>query len=359
MEKTEIIDSASASIRTGEELDTAKLDRFMKEAVPGLKGELILKQFPAGHSNLTYLLEYGEKEFVLRRPPFGRKAKSAHDMGREYRVLTALKPVFPYCPQTYAYTEDLEIMGCPFYVMERVKGLIIHSELPPGVSYTPEQGRKLLENLADVHIALHNVDYKAVGLEDFGNPTGYVKRQVDGWIDRFRQAKTEDVPDAEDIMKWLVENMPPDSGRASVIHNDYRLDNSVVDADNPLKIIAVLDWEMATIGDPLMDIGNSLTFRMQADDPEEMQGTDILPPGVRLTQSRKEMVDYYSRKSSFSFDSVNYYYCFGLFRLAAIIQQIYYRFYHGQTRDERFAPMSEAVAMLFQKAVRAIEQPEF
>ena len=359
MEKTEMIDSAAASIRTGEELDTARLDRFLRESIPRLEGELILKQFPAGHSNLTYLIRYGQREFVLRRPPFGRKAKSAHDMGREYRVLTALKPVFPYCPRTYAYTDDDTIIGCPFYVMERVEGLIIRRELPPGVAYTPEQGRKLLENLADVHIALHNVDYKAVGLTDFGNPTGYAKRQVDGWIDRFRQARTPDAPEAEDIIGWFVEKMPPDSGRAAVVHNDFRLDNSVVDANDPLKVIAVLDWEMATIGDPLMDIANSLTFLIEADDPEEMKLSDPLPPGLQFTLSRAEMVDYYRKKSPFSFDDMNYFYCFGLFRLAAIIQQIYFRFYHGQTKDERFAPMSEAVALLFKRAARAIDAPEF
>jgi len=359
MEKTEIIDSAAASIRMGEELDTERLDQFLRYTIPGLQGELILKQFPAGHSNLTYMIKYGEGEFVLRRPPFGRKARSAHDMGREYRVLTALKPVFPYCPQTYAYTEDETIIGCPFYVMERIKGLVIRRELPPGVTYTPDQARLLLENLADVHMALHAVDYKAVGLEDFGNPTGYVKRQVDGWIDRYRQAKTPDAPDVEDLMGWLVEKMPPDSGRASVIHNDFRLDNAVVDANDPLKIIAVLDWEMATLGDPLMDIGNSLTFRIQADDPEEMQLTDPLPPGLQFTQSRTEMVDYYMKKSNFSFGDINYFYCFGLFRLAAIIQQIYYRYYHGQTKDERFAPMITAVELLFKKAAHAIDSPEF
>jgi aminoglycoside phosphotransferase (APT) family kinase protein len=359
MEKTGIIDSATASIRTGEELDTVRLDQFLREAIPGLQGKLILKQFPAGHSNLTYMIKYGERELVLRRPPFGRKAKSAHDMGREYRVLTALKTVYPYCPQTHAYTEDDAIIGCPFYVMERIKGLIIRRELPPGVIYNPDQAHTLLENLADVHIALHAVDYKAVGLEDFGNPTGYVKRQVDGWIDRYRQAKTPDAPDVEDIMGWLVEQMPPDSGRASVIHNDFRLDNTVVDANDPLKVIAVLDWEMATIGDPLMDIGNSLTFRIQADDPEEMRLTDALPPGLQCTQSRTEMVDYYMKKSDFSFNDINYFYCFGLFRLAAIIQQIYYRYYHGQTKDERFAPMIAAVDLLCKKAARAIKSPEF
>jgi len=359
MEKTDIIDSATSSIREGEGLDSSKLNQFLRDSIAGLEGELALKQFPGGHSNLTYLIKVGDRELILRRPPFGRKARGAHDMGREYRVLTALKPVYPYCPQTYAYTEDESIIGCPFYVMERVKGRIVRRELPPDLTYTPEQARKLCENLADVHIALHAVDYKAVGLEGFGNPEGYVKRQVDGWIDRYRQARTPDAPDMEDLMGWLAEKMPPDSGRASVIHNDFKLDNVVLDANDPLKVIAVLDWEMATIGDPLMDIGNILAYRIQRDDPEEMQLLGFMPHELEFSQTRREMVDYYVNKSHLSFGDINYYYCFGLFRLAVISQQIYYRYYHGQTKDERFAPVITVVGILCKAAERTIQNPVF
>lgn len=356
MEKSDLIDSA-ASIRQGEELDAGKLEEFLKDSIAGLAGNLVVKQFPGGHSNLTYLLKMGDREMILRRPPFGRKARSAHDMGREYRVLTALRPVYPYCPQTLAYAEDNAIIGCPFYVMERVKGLIIRRELPPGVTFTREQGRKLCENLADAHIALHAIDYKAVGLEGFGNPEGYVRRQVEGWTDRYRQARTPDAPDGEGIMSWLAEKMPPDSGKATVIHNDFKLDNVVLDANDPLRIIAVLDWEMATIGDPLMDIGNILAYRIQEDDPEEMQLLGFMPRELEFSQTRREMVDYYVKKSNLSFGDINYYYCFGLFRLAAISQQIYYRYYHGQTKDERFAPVIMVVQLLMAAADRAMIEP--
>ncbi len=351
------VTDTAGPVRAGEELDAARLRTFLEENLDGLRGELLIRQFPGGRSNLTYLVQCGDRELILRRPPFGRKAKGAHDMGREYRLLQALRPVFPYCPKVFAYTEDEAIIGSPFYVMERVKGLIIRREFPPGVSYTRDEARKLCDNLADVHIALHNVDYQAAGLGDFGNPDGYVRRQVEGWIDRWHQAKTPDAPEAEEVVAWLAAKMPPDSGRAAVIHNDFKLDNVVLDEKDPLRVIAVLDWEMATIGDPLMDIGNILAYRIQEDDPPEMQLLGFMPRELEFCQTRREMVDYYIKRSNLSFGDINYYYCFGLFRLAVISQQIYYRYYHGQTKDERFAPVITVVGILLSAAARTIEHP--
>jgi len=343
-------------IREGEEVDVSKIEAFLKDAIPGLDGPMEISQFPGGHSNLTYLIKVGGRELVFRRPPFGRKAKTAHDMGREYRVLKALRPFFPYCPNPLAYTEDESIIGSPFYVMERIKGIILRRELPRGLSYTPGEARQLCENVIDVHVELHKVDYRKAGLEHFGKPEGYVRRQVEGWSERYRQARTPDAPESEDVMAWLKEKMPGDSGLVSIIHNDYRFDNIVLDPDNPLKVIGVLDWEMATLGDPLMDLGSSMPYWVDAGDPEEAKAISLVPttnmPGA---MKRMEVVQRYAEKMNLSIGHIDFYYCFGMFRLAVIAQQIYYRFYHGQTKDQRLGMMIIAVNVLDTQCKRLIQ----
>jgi aminoglycoside phosphotransferase (APT) family kinase protein len=341
-------------IREGEDFEVAKVEAFLKDTIPGLQGTLVVTQFPGGHSNLTYLLKMGDREMVFRRPPFGRKVKTAHDMGREYRIQKALKPLFPYCPEPLACTEDESIIGCPFYVMERIKGIILRKDLPKGLSFTPEKAKILCENLIDVYVALHHVDYKKAGLESYGKPEGYVKRQVEGWSGRYRSARTEDAPDFEPVMAWLHDKIPGDSLQASVIHNDYRFDNVVLDPLNPLKIIGVLDWEMATIGDPLMDLGGALAYWIDRDDPPNMQAIRMVPTQLDGMMTRRELVDCYAEKMGISIEHIDFYYCFGLFRLAAIAQQIYYRFYHGQTKDERFKLMIFAVHVLEEAAKSVI-----
>lgn len=324
------------SVRQGEELDLKPVETFLKDTIPGLDGDLVVEQFPSGFSNLTYLIRVGNRELVLRRPPFGRKAKSAHDMGREYRVMSAVNPVFPYCPKPLVYSDNESIMGCPFYVMERIRGIIPRKRFPKGMNLSPEEMRRLCERLLDVHVELHNVDYKAIGLDGFGRPEGYVKRQVEGWSERYRAARTPDAPDFEDVMAWLKEKMPPDFPRAALIHNDYKLDNVVLDPADPLKIIGVLDWEMATIGDPLMDLGSSLGYWVQADDPEEVRIAGMHPTNLPGALTRAEMVQRYADKAGIAIDNFDFYQCFGIFRIVVIMQQIYYRFFHGQTKDERF-----------------------
>lgn len=337
-------------IREGEDFEVAKVEAFLKDAIPGLKGTLTVEQFPGGHSNLTYLLKMGDREMVFRRPPFGRKVKTAHDMGREYRIQKALKPLFPYCPEPLACSEDESIIGCPFYVMERIKGIILRKDLPKGLSLTAEKARTLCENLIDVYVALHHVDYKRAGLEGYGKPEGYVKRQVEGWSGRYRSARTADAPDFEPVMAWLYDKMPGESLQTSVIHNDYRFDNVVLDPVNPLKIIGVLDWEMATIGDPLMDLGGALAYWIDRDDPPKMQAIRMVPTHLDGMMTRRELVDCYAEKMDVPIGNIDFYYCFGLFRLAVIAQQIYYRFYHGQTKDERFKLMIFAVHVLEEAA---------
>jgi len=335
-----------AQIREGETLDPKAVETFLKDSIEGLSGDVEIKQFPSGFSNLTYFLRVGDQEMVLRRPPFGKKAKTAHDMGREYRILSALHPVFPYCPKPLAYTEDESVMGCPFYVMERIKGIILRKDLPPDFPLTPADTRTLCENMIALHCRLHALDYEAIGLADFGKPEGYVRRQVEGWSRRYRDAKTPDVPDYEDIMEWLAENQPPDDPNPTIIHNDYKFDNLVLNPENPLEIIGVLDWEMATLGDPLMDLGSSLGYWINRDDPEEFQAMRMLPTTAEGMMTRRELVDYYAKLCNRKIDNVDFYYAFGLFRLAVIAQQIYYRFYHGQTKDKRFIKLGFAVGIL-------------
>ena len=346
----------AVDIRQGEELDTQKVGEYLRETLSGLSGEMAVEQFPSGFSNLTYLIRVGDTELVLRRPPFGTKAKSAHDMGREYRILSALKDVYPYCPRPLIYCDDESVMGCPFYVMERIKGIILRKNLPKGLTLSPSDMRVLCENLLDVHHRLHSIDYKAIGLTDFGRPKGYVKRQIQGWSERYRAARTPDAPDFENVMLWLVETMPPDFPKPGIIHNDYKFDNVVLSPDNPLEIIGVLDWEMATIGDPLMDLGSSLGYWVQADDPQDFQAARMLPTTLPGALTREEMVKRYAELTGVRIDNFDFYLCFGLFRLAVIAQQIYFRFYHGQTKAERFKMLIFAVHILEQAAVRTMRK---
>lgn len=334
------------SIRQGEEIDGERVGSYLKDTIPGLEGEVRIRQFPSGFSNLTYLVTVGGREMILRRPPFGKKPKTGHDMAREFRILSALKPVFPYCPEPLAFCEDQSVMGCPFYVMERIRGIIIRRRIPEGITMTPPQARALSENLIRVLCELHTVDVRAAGLSDFGKPEGYVKRQVEGWIGRYRDARTPDAPDFEGVMEWLVAKMPPDTDRPAVIHNDYKFDNVVLDPADPLRIIGVLDWEMATVGDPLMDLGNSIAYWVERDDPEKIQAIRMMATNVEGMLTRREQVRLYGEITGRNVEGFDYYHIFGLFRLAVIAQQIYYRFFHGQTNDERFKMLIFAVRIL-------------
>ncbi|MBI9082055.1 MAG: phosphotransferase [Desulfobacterales bacterium] len=342
-------------VRNGEALDAGRILDFLLEHVPELSGEITIGQFPGGYSNLTYLIQVGDQALVLRRPPIGTKAATAHDMHREFRILKAVRPVFPYCPEPLVHCDDLSIMGSEFYVMKRIEGIILRRQMPDGLSFSPDQATRLGQNLLDVHLALHQIDIDRACLGQLGKPEGYVRRQVEGWSRRYRNAKTSDAPDCESIMAWIAEKMPPDTDRPTLIHNDFRLDNVVLDPKNPMDIIGVLDWEMATIGDPLMDLGNSLAYWVQADDPEEFQLMHMMPADMQGAMTRKELIQRYKEKSDRPMDQMDFYFCFGLFRLAVIAQQIYYRYYHGQTKDERFAMLIFGVHALEKAARRVIE----
>ncbi len=351
----DVMDKATG-IRQGEELDERLIEGFLKDNIPGLDGKLTIEQFPSGYSNLTYLVQVGDMGLVLRRPPFGKKAKTAHDMSREYRILKALHSVFKYAPEPLAYCDDESIMGAPFYAMERIQGVILRRDPPGGLRFSQSDMRQLCENLIDVHCELHSVDYKSIQLDEFGKPTGYVRRQIEGWSKRYRNARTDDAPDFEPVVEWLSEKMPPDFDKPSVIHGDFKLDNVVLAPENPLKIIGVLDWEMATIGDPLMDLGSSLGYWVQADDPQEFQTIRTLPTNIPGAMTRAELVDAYASKMGIPIGNFDFYQCFGFFRLAVIAQQIYYRSYHGQTRDTRFQALIFAVRVLEKAAQNIVDK---
>lgn len=347
----------AVAIRQGEELDAGAVDRYMKQALPELAGAPTIRQYPGGASNLTYRIDYGPRSFVLRRPPLGRIAKSAHDMLREARIMQALKPVYPYVPEIIAIAEDDAVLGVNFYIMERLEGIILRQDFPRELDLSEADTRKLCCNVIDKLVDLHQVDYKAAGLDRIGKGEGYVKRQIDGWSERFRKARTPDVGDFESVMAWLQEKMPEDRATC-VIHNDFRFDNVVLNPDNPFEVVGVLDWEMATLGDPLMDLGNSLAYWVQADDDGPFQMMRRQPTHQRGMLSRAEVVEYYSEKSGIRVDQFDYYEIYGLFRLAAIIQQIYYRFYHGQTQDKRFAGFGHACKYLEMRCRKLIEKSE-
>lgn len=342
-------------VRDGEQLDEVKLLTFLRGKMPGLDGEMEVKQFPAGFSNLTYLVQIGEQEFVLRRPPFGAKIKTAHDMGREFLILSRLYPVFPKVPRPILYCEDESVLGAPFYLMERVGGVILRARLPEGLSLSPEVMRRLSESFIENLVEIHEVDYLAPGLSELARPEGYVSRQIKGWTKRYHNARTDDVPEIEKLARWLAEHAPADSGRA-LIHNDYKYDNVVFAHDDLSRVVAVLDWEMATIGDPLMDFGTTLGYWLDEDDPEEWKqfgfGLTALPGNL----CRREVVEFYSRRSGRDVRDVVFYFAYALLKVAGIVQQIYYRYRQGFTQDERFSNLGLLVRACGDLAHRAIEK---
>ena len=342
------------SVRKGEELDVAKVDAFIKAHLPGLTGTPEIRQFAGGASNLTYLVRYPDRDLILRRPPFGHKAKSAHDMLREAKIMTALKPVYPYVPTVVATCDDPAVMEADFYVMERINGIIPRQDLPECLNLSVEDTRKLCLNVIDRMIELHQVDYQAAGLDSLGRGGGYVRRQIEGWIDRYRKAKTEDVGDFEAVMAWLKDKMPASDVATCLIHNDFRFDNVVLNPANPFEVIGVLDWEMATLGDPLMDLGNTLAYWVQADDDALFQQVRRQPTHLPGMLTRQEVIEYYGSKTGYQVDNFDFYALYGLFRLAVIVQQIYYRYFHGQTKNPAFAGFGHISRYLEKRCHRLI-----
>ncbi len=352
---TKLIDDAGR-VRQGEEIDAHKIAEYLQNKVLGLNGIPEIKQFKGGASNLTYRLDFEDISYILRRPPIGKKAKGAHNMKREHDVMQKLKPHYPYVPEMIAYSGDESIIGSEFYVMEKFTGLIPRANLPKDLNATPELVRAMCMAAIDKLVELHQVDYQAAGFEDYYKGPGYVKRQVLGWSKRYRNAVTPDVPSYESVMTWLEEQMPDDLAPC-IIHNDFRFDNLVYDAQDPTKVFGVLDWEMATVGDPMMDLGGSLAYWIEAKDPACWRLIRRQPTHEKGMFGREELMEYYLSKMNLEVENQKFYYIFGVFRLAVIIQQIYYRYYHKQTKNPAFKTFGVASSMLEQYCKKLIKSP--
>lgn len=340
----------SKAVRDEDAFDVEAVAGWLREHAEAFAEDLVgtpeVTQFPGGASNLTYQLRYPERDVILRRPPSGVKAKGAHDMGREYLIQDQLRPLFPYVATMVGHCTDESLIGSDFYVMEKVDGVIPRRDLP--FDLPPEQVSQLCENAFDVLIALHSVDVAASPkLEALGKGDGYVDRQLGGWTKRFDNARTDDTGDWSDVIAWLEARKPGDVGQR-MIHNDFRFDNMVLAADDPMRVVGVLDWEMATVGDPLMDLGGTLSYWVEPGDDEFFQMFRRQPTTTPGMWTREQVVDHYCDRMGFSVtpEQWRFYEVFGLFRLAVIAQQIWYRYFHQQTTNEAYAVFGPAVGYL-------------
>lgn len=341
-------------IRAGEELDLPKLKDYLRDKISGFDKEISIKQFPGGYSNLTYFVQAGEHEYVLRRPPFGTNIKSAHDMEREFTVLTKLREAgFTKVPDAIHLCADENVMGAKFYLMKRVNGVILRNRLPKDFSVSEETFRALSKTTIDQLVNLHQIDIHSSGLDALGKPEGYVQRQVEGWTKRYVNAQTDDIATMNEVAVWMQKNIPSKL-RTSFIHNDFKYDNLVLNPDNLTEIIAVLDWEMATVGDPLMDLGTTLAYWAETTDPDALKPFNLTWMPGNFT--KKEVVEYYQQQSGTSVDNIVFYYAFGAFKVGVICQQIYHRYKQGLTKDPRFASLIHVINACGENARRAIEK---
>ncbi|MGC4109995.1 MAG: phosphotransferase family protein [Nocardioides sp.] len=351
----EVMPDESRPVRAEDAVDVTAVVSWLSAQGCGLpEGRPEVRQFPGGASNLTYLLRWPERDLILRRPPSGAKARGAHDMAREYVIQGALAPVYPYVAGMVGLCRDESVIGSDFYVMERLEGLILRRDL--AFDLAPDAASRLCEHTWQAFARLHEVDVSAMPeLAALGRGEGYVARQVAGWTDRITRAATDDLGDWRDVTAWLDEHQPEDAGQC-LIHNDWRFDNLVLDPSDDLRVNGVLDWEMATVGDPLMDLSGALGYWVQDDDDAFFQGFRRQPTNASGMWTRQQVVEWYCSARGFDLtpDRWRFYEAFGLFRVAVIIQQIWYRFVHGQTHNPAYAGFGEAVRYLEQRTRRVI-----
>jgi aminoglycoside phosphotransferase (APT) family kinase protein len=338
--------SETVDVRKGEDFDVEAVERYLREHTEDLPdGELEISQFPSGASNLTYLLQIDDWEGVLRRPPLGPVPPKAHDMGRESSILSKLGAVYLLAPKPYFFCEDESVIGAPFYVMERKAGVVLDDSFPDDIEPDEELCRGISRTAVDTLVRLHAVDVEEAGLGDLGKPEGFLERQTEAWISRYDKAKTDDIGEVGPLTEWLASDVP-ESPPPTVIHNDYKLNNLVLDPEDLTEVRAVLDWEMATVGDPLFDLAVSLSYWIEPDDPDELKAvmpTVTVTPGF---MTRKEFIDRYEKESGRDLSDMHWYVVFGYFKLAAILQQIFARWKNRQTEDERFADFGKRVRTL-------------
>lgn len=343
-------------VRKGEELPEVQLKQYLldNQLIEDVNAELNVTQFSNGFSNLTYLLDIENKSYVLRRPPAGA-VKRGHDMGREYKILSQLYKGFPKSPKAYAYTKNTDVIGASFYIMEKVDGVILTMREAKKRQIAPEGYQKITNEWLDTFVELHNTDYEVLGLGDLGRPEGYVERQVTNWGKQYLKAATDDIAEAEKVMAWMQEHQPREYDH-SLIHNDFKYDNVIFEDDSWSNIRAVLDWEMCTLGDPLMDLGGTLAYWTSTSDSDILTKNLPSPTVFAGNPKRSELVEIYARKSGRDIRHLTFYYVYGLFKLAVIAQQIYYRYHKGYTTDERFAHLNVATQMLCTMAWQAIQK---
>ena len=341
--------SDTISIRSDERFDERRVEEFLRGKLTGTENPLTVRQFGGGAANLTYLLDYGSREYVLRRPPLGPVAPSAHDMARESKVLLRLWQAFPLAPRAFLFCDDESVVGAPFFVMERRQGVVIRGSIPAVYSSWRDaparMSRALIESLAD----LHAVDFEAIGLGDLGRPAGFIHRQIEGWWRRWQAAKLEDLRAMDAVYEWLRSNQPPENV-PSLVHNDYKLDNVMLDADDPGRVVAVFDWDMCTLGDPLSDVGALLAWWCLPDDPPHFRAMAMMPLDDRFLR-REELVARYAEYSGRDVSAIHFYHALSLFRVTVIIAQIYVRYVRGQTQDERFAAFGPRIPAAAQAAL--------
>lgn len=351
--------STPGAVRAEDAFDADVMARWLRATASdtaGLEGTPRVHQFAGGASNLTYLLTYpGGRELILRRPPSGTKARGAHDMRREHDIQAALRPVFGKVAPMVAYCGDESVIGSQFYVMGRIPGTILRRDLPADLGFDASRVDRLCRNAIDTLVELHQVDPAAAGLAALGKGDGYVARQVGGWSARYRAARTPDVGAFEATMAWLDANQPADVAQV-LIHNDFRFDNLVLAQDDPTRVVGVLDWEMATVGDPLMDLASGLAYWVQADDPAPFLAMRRQPTNAPGMWTRHQVVEHYCAAMGLTMDPERwqFYDVFGAFRLAVIAQQIYYRFYHGQTSNPMYGEFVGIVRFLDAKCTELI-----
>jgi aminoglycoside phosphotransferase (APT) family kinase protein len=347
-------------VRDSEQLEWPRVDAWLREhlagqAIAGLDpaAPMAVEQFPGGHSNLTYLVRFGEAELVLRRPPFGPVAPTAHDMAREFRWLAAVHPVFPLAPRVLALCEDVSVIGSVFYVMERRHGIVVRHDEPPPIKDNPEVRTRVSGAMVDALAALHAIDIEAAGLSHLGKPGGFVERQVKGWSERWRRSQTGALPEMDDLIAWLARELPSNPEAPGIVHGDFKLDNVMLAADEPGRLVAVFDWEMTALGDPLVDLGIFLAYwvAVPPGGARDALTTVTSRPGYF---SRDQIIERYGRASTRDLSTLRYFEVFALFKIAVVIQQIYYRFVVGQTDDPRFAVFGDRVAALAREAHRQI-----
>lgn len=335
--------SDTINVRPDEAIDKKKIKNYLKDKLIGADQDLEIRQFPGGKANLTYLLHYTNNQYVLRRPPLGPIPSGAHDMDREYSVLSVLHDEFNMAPRAFLYEDNIQIIGAPFFVMERKEGIVIRKKMPDEYRSHPNVGLEVSDAIIKSLVELHQVNYEKIGLKKLGDTEGYIERQVHGWYKRWMAAKHKEIQDVEKIYSWLCINMPK-SHQSSLVHNDYKLDNVMFSFNKP-DMIAVFDWDMCTLGDPLSDLGSLLSYWTDPSDPGFYKKLSTMPT-EEVFSTRDGLIKKYAELSNIDVDNIKFYHVLGLFRLIGIIAQIYMRYLIGQTHDNRFERFGDAIPLI-------------